>query len=349
CFAVLRAVTRVSMGVTGPAILTAFWSSKRTHFRLRRGRAASRFSSTILRGAPMKRLLLYTIAACIAVAGAALAQTGDRPATIIVRAPADATLTIGGQPTDQRGVQRRFETPALAPGRTYSYEIEARWTQNGREMVVLSKVEFTPGQTATVDLTGRGVAATPATSPKVEPRIDETEPKTGAKIPAKVIAPAPKAVAQPDGSKAVRLPIKSRTFLFTYGGTVKDLKPGEEARIWLPVPVSTSEQTIAIEKKELPGKDRIGKETQYGNTILFVEGKADAKGEMPFKITYKVTRQEVKTDVKANLVLKPKEPEGKLARFLQPDAKVPITGKPLELLAENLKDKKLPNEQFAAA
>ncbi len=150
-------------------------------------------------------------------------------------------------------------------------------------------------------------------------------------------------------------PAKSRTFLFTYGGTVKDLKPGQETKIWLPVPVNTSEQKITIEKKELPGKDQIGKESQYGNTVLFVQGQADGKGEIPFKITYKVTRQEVKTDIKAN-GKKPGFSEetgfldrSKLARFLQADTKVPISGKPLELLAENLKDRKLPGEQYAAA
>ena len=93
---------------------------------------------------------------------------------------------------------------------------------------------------------------------------------------------------------------------------MKDLKPGEQAKIWLPVPVDTAEQTIAIDKKELPGKEQIGKEPQYGNTMLYVEGKANDKGEIPFKVVYKVTRHEVKTDVKANLVLKPKEPEAKI-------------------------------------
>ena len=33
--------------------------------------------------------------------------------------------------------------------------------------------------------------------------------------------------------------------------------------------------------------------------MLYVEGKANDKGEIPFKVVYKVTRHEVKTDVKA--------------------------------------------------
>jgi transglutaminase-like putative cysteine protease len=138
---------------------------------------------------------------------------------------------------------------------------------------------------------------------------------------------------------------KTRTFLFTYAGTVKDLKPGQEAKVWLPVAVNTPQQTISIVKKELPGKDQVGKEAEYGNTLLFFQGRANAQGEIPFAITYKVKRNEVKTDMQANLVLKPKEQEEKIMRFLQPDAKVPITGKPLELI----KDTKLPGDQYAAA
>ena len=88
-----------------------------------------------------------------------------------------------------------------------------------------------------------------------------------AKVAPKVVKTEPKVVTKVDAPKAAKLPVKSRTFLFTYGGTVNSLKPGEEAKIWLPVPVSTSEQKVAIEKKELPGKDQIGKESQYGNSL----------------------------------------------------------------------------------
>src|SRR5438876_873185 len=45
---------------------------------------------------------------------------------------------------------------------------------------------------------------------------------------------------------------KERTFLFTYAGTVKDLPPGKEARVWLPVAVSGPEQVVKIITQKLP-------------------------------------------------------------------------------------------------
>jgi hypothetical protein len=157
------------------------------------------------------------------------------------------------------------------------------------------------------------------------------------------------AAAGPVGSHAVSSDqndpqVKVRTFEFTYGGVVKDLKPGQEARVWLPVPETTSEQEIKVLSKKLPDNATLGKEKQYGNKMFFFEGKANDKGEISFEITYLVERKEVKTDLKANLSLKPR-PGEPVQRFLEPDKMVPIAGKPLELI----KEKKLPPDQFAAA
>ena len=59
------------------------------------------------------------------------------------------------------------------------------------------------------------------------------------------------------------------------------------------------------------------------------------------KVVYKVTRREVKGDGGKDV----KENPDLLARYLKADAKVPIDGKPLELL----KGKELPKDQTAAA
>ena len=143
-----------------------------------------------------------------------------------------------------------------------------------------------------------------------------------------------------------KIAVKTRTFLFTYAGTVKNLKPGQTASVWLPVAVSGSEQEVKTRSMNLPAafSSKTGTEKQYGNTSLFFQAKANEKGEIPFEVVYEVTRKEVKTNVAANLTLKPAASEN-LTRFLEPDTKVPITGKPLELI----KDKKIPTDQFAAA
>ncbi len=56
----------------------------------------------------------------------------DGRARLQILVPADAEVWLNGSPTTQRGEQRLFESPALAPGRDYQYEIRARWTERGR-------------------------------------------------------------------------------------------------------------------------------------------------------------------------------------------------------------------------
>ena len=56
----------------------------------------------------------------------------DGRARLQVLVPADAEVWLNGNPTTQRGGQRLFESPALAPGRDYQYEVRARWTEDGR-------------------------------------------------------------------------------------------------------------------------------------------------------------------------------------------------------------------------
>jgi transglutaminase-like putative cysteine protease len=151
-------------------------------------------------------------------------------------------------------------------------------------------------------------------------------------------------VAQTPPAVQTKTDVKERTFLFTYAGAVKDLKPGTEANVWLPLAVSGPEQEVKIQSKKLPGEATTHEEKQYGNAMLFFKATANDKGEIPFEIVYNVKRKEVKTNVEANLTFKPAKEEN-LKRFLQPDKLVPIDGKPLELI----QDKKLPNDQFQAA
>jgi transglutaminase-like putative cysteine protease len=133
---------------------------------------------------------------------------------------------------------------------------------------------------------------------------------------------------------------KTRIFLFTYGVTVTGVPAGETARIWLPVPPSTKDQDSRIVSKHLPGEHRIGRETKFGNQILYIEAKPGPDGKIPIAVTYRVTRHEV---------MGSQEDDGtkadELALYLQPDAKVPVGGKPLELI----KDKKLPEDPMAMA
>lgn len=233
-------------------------------------------------------------------------------ALLIVRVPADAELRVGEHASTQRGPERLFLTPPLAVGNRYAYAVEARWTRDGQQKKVTRQVEFEPGQASVVDLTR-----------------EEAAP---------VVADTPASPGEP----------KTRTFRFTYAGKVKDLPPGKEARVWLPMATSNAFQEVEVDHDNLPGNASINHDKTYGNAILSFVGKANDQGEIPFQVTYKVRRREVKTDVRRDVYLKPAD-AAPVTRFLEPDAKVPLSGKPIELLKEKLGDKPLPKDQFAAA
>jgi transglutaminase-like putative cysteine protease len=133
-------------------------------------------------------------------------------------------------------------------------------------------------------------------------------------------------------------PQNSRTFLFSYSATVTGLEPGTRARIWLPYPSANEDQDVAVDSKYLPGKEQVGKETKYGSQILYVEGTAGKDGTIPLKIVYRVKRKEVRGETGKN-------DKTDVDKFLRPDARVPIDGKPLDLI----KDRKLPADQTEAA
>ena len=139
---------------------------------------------------------------------------------------------------------------------------------------------------------------------------------------------------------------RSRTFLFTYDTQVKDLPAGKKARIWIPLAWSNAEQEARVVTLDIPqgAKSTTGKDKQYGNHLLYVEGQANAAGEIPIHIILRVKRREIRT-IGPHATLIKVAPEEDIDRYLKPDAKVPISGKPLELV----KDKQVPSDQFAAA
>jgi uncharacterized protein (TIGR03000 family) len=72
-------------------------------------------------------------------------------ARVHVRVPADALLWFDGTPTTQRGPERDFTTPELNPEKTYTYEVKARWMQDGQPLERTLKVEVRANKTALVD------------------------------------------------------------------------------------------------------------------------------------------------------------------------------------------------------
>jgi transglutaminase-like putative cysteine protease len=134
---------------------------------------------------------------------------------------------------------------------------------------------------------------------------------------------------------------RTRAFEFTYVATVTDVKPGQTVRIWLPVPPSNEEQKVEILEKTLPVEGRIETAQAHGNRIFYLEAKANARSEISLRLKYRVKRRELTRDKP----VKGGEDAKELARLLEANRRVPITGKPLELL----KGKKVPADETAAA
>jgi uncharacterized protein (TIGR03000 family) len=74
-------------------------------------------------------------------------------ARVTVQLPANATLWIDGQPTQQTGATRQFVSPpSLEPGRTYGYTLRAQWVENGQTVTREKTVEFKAGSEVIVNL-----------------------------------------------------------------------------------------------------------------------------------------------------------------------------------------------------
>jgi transglutaminase-like putative cysteine protease len=151
--------------------------------------------------------------------------------------------------------------------------------------------------------------------------------------------------AQP-ASAGKKVPVsdapKSRTFFFTYAATVKNVPANKRARIWLPMPSNSSEQEATLEVREFPARGEYEYDPVYGNRILYLDARADQNGRIPLLLTYRVVRKEVRTPPGGTPL---KIAQDKIRRFLQADNKVPVGGKPLQLLKGN----KIPDEPIAAA
>jgi uncharacterized protein (TIGR03000 family) len=255
-------------------------------------------------------LAVTTLAALPLLAGLALAQAPNSATVRVVLPPeaANAAVLFDGQKTTQSGTERWYFSPSLEPGRTFSYEVTAIWTVDSKEVKRTKKASVSAGKVTVVDFTK-------ADEPKKdEPKKDVQKQTAGA----------------------------SRTFHFTSAATLTMLPKDKTVKVWVPVPPTTADQDITLEKESVPGKASIGTEPQYGNKILFIEARPDQDGNLTFALTFKVTRREIKTDGQHF-----REPDSreKIERFLQADRLVPVGGKPLELV----KDAKFDGNQLETA
>jgi transglutaminase-like putative cysteine protease len=160
-------------------------------------------------------------------------------------------------------------------------------------------------------------------------------------MPNRVVLLAACAVAFGSLARAAESPATAparRTFRFTYAATVTGLKPGQVACVWVPVPPSNDDQDVELLEKDLPVPGSIGRDPTYHNDILHFEARADRAGEVRLRVVYRVCRREVGRGAV-------KEDAAQIERLLRADSRVPVGGKPLELL----RGRRLPADDLAAA
>jgi uncharacterized protein (TIGR03000 family) len=90
----------------------------------------------------------------------------DTVAHVAVRLPADARVWFQNAPMTSTGSLRQFESPLLAPGQPYTYDVRATWTENGHEVTQDQKVEVSAGGHVTVTFPVPANTTAPATTAK---------------------------------------------------------------------------------------------------------------------------------------------------------------------------------------
>ncbi len=126
---------------------------------------------------------------------------------------------------------------------------------------------------------------------------------------------------------------KSRHFELNYSFSVRVTDPGKPLDVWFPVAQSNEFQQVKIVSvsSDLPLKETT--EPEYGNKMFYAHTDKADQAEYHFTVKYDVVRLEHLAAVSAKKPASAKE----LSRFLQADKLVPITGKPAELAAEQVK------------
>jgi len=87
--------------------------------------------------------------------GSARTAEDMNTARVNVRVPANAEVMFEGAKTTQTGSSRQFVSPPLTPGGNYTYDIQARWMENGRQVSRTRHVPVQAGQVVRVDFLRR--------------------------------------------------------------------------------------------------------------------------------------------------------------------------------------------------
>jgi len=132
-----------------------------------------------------------------------------------------------------------------------------------------------------------------------------------------------------------------RHFTFHYAFTVKNVGQGERVRVWIPLAHHDALQDVKITAQSGDLALKQVPQSEYGNVVLYAEAAKADSDEYKFSVDYDVVRREHR--VLTNGQPAPHDgpmhpvPKADLARYLQADRLVPITGVPADLAAAQTK------------
>ena len=81
--------------------------------------------------------------------------TPDAPAGTVllnVQVPQNAKVWIDGAPTTSTGTSRSFVTPPLTPGREFTYEVKAQWTEGTQQVTRTRRIPVQAGRAVDINL-----------------------------------------------------------------------------------------------------------------------------------------------------------------------------------------------------
>jgi uncharacterized protein (TIGR03000 family) len=79
-------------------------------------------------------------------------RPAEKPAYLLIYMPADARLEIEGTPTKQTGEVRRFVSPPLPVGKSFTYTLKVIHSDSGRGVVRMGTTQVRGGEETTLDL-----------------------------------------------------------------------------------------------------------------------------------------------------------------------------------------------------
>jgi uncharacterized protein (TIGR03000 family) len=101
---------------------------------------------------PGRSVMICAAAGVLAAALAPAQDNATKIATIKLLVPTAAKVTVDGQATSSIGDTRVYETPPLASGRTFTYELKATWEEGGYQFVRRAEARVQAGKETVIDL-----------------------------------------------------------------------------------------------------------------------------------------------------------------------------------------------------